>query len=228
MRLTHLLAPVVVIASSYGLYQKLNSVSPEEEQVLSELTTASRSLQQLTGTASPEPTPIQSSSVSEKPQNTKPEAWVCGLPVQAQAKYLEIRNSLRGNDRIQAIRSWMVLWNKHLRDPELSYVEFDYIDFNIKNRSPVLYVETNTKGQSNTIMAMVKTPDYRYAGPWKKEFQQRLSTLDSMENMLRFIRLRSASHPGLQTMIGELTDRITSERTQLAEYRRYFDDNRLR
>lgn len=209
MRPTHLLTLAIAATSVYVLYQKLNNVSPENQPV------------------PPEPA-AQTSPVPEKPQQPGPEKWVRGLPTQAQAKFFEIRTSLRGNDRIQALRSWMALWNKQLRDPDLSYVEFDYIDFNIKNRSPVLYVEVITGNRPNIITSMVKAPDYLHAGPWKQEFQQRLSTLDSMENMLRFIRVRSASHPVLQTMTGEFTDRLTAERAQLAEFRRYFDDSRLR
>lgn len=46
--------------------------------------------------------------------------------------------------------------------------------------------------------------------------------------MLRFIRARGIKHPGLLEMIGEFTDRITEERNKLAQYKRYFDDSRLR
>ncbi|MCX6900479.1 MAG: hypothetical protein NT105_17505 [Verrucomicrobia bacterium] len=129
---------------------------------------------------------------------------------------------------MQAIRFWMALWNKHLRDPNLTLLELDYIDLNIKNRSPVLYYEAVTQRQINSGTAFVRQPNYSNTGTWKQEFQLRLSTLDTLDNMLRFIRVRSAGHPVLSEMTGEFTDRLATERAQLTQYKRYFDDGRLR
>ena len=203
MRLTHLIALLVAVPTSYTVYQKLNTVGPRSEQVLSELGTTAPFQSQANQPALPSTT------------QPKPADWVRNLPVQAQAKYLEIRDSLRGDDRLQAMRSWMALWNKHLRDPELAHLEFDYIDLSIKNRSPVLYQEYGTNGQSDSDAAVMKMPYNSEVGAWKREFQLRLSALDSLENMLRVIRVRSISNSEIAQMTGAFTGKVSAERTQV-------------
>ncbi len=215
MRLTHLIALLVAVPTSYTVYQKLNNPGPQSGQVLSELATMASLQSETKQSALPSTT------------QARPADWIQKLPVQAQGKYLQIRNSLRRDDRLQALRSWMALWNKHLRDPELAYVELDYIDFSIKNRSPVLYQEYGTNPQFDSDVAAVRMPNNSEVGAWKREFQLRLSALDWVENMLRVIRIRAPSNPEIAQMTGTFTGKVSTERTQLMQYKRYFDDSRL-
>lgn len=228
MKLTHLLALIVAVPSTYTVYQKLSNVSPESAQGSAELgTSASSQTQWDTGTT-PDPAYTQPSSASAEMRALKPADWVRGLPAQAQTKYFEIQTSLRGNERMHALRFWMSLWNRQLRDPYLTLVELDYLNLSLKNRSPVLYREIVYKGYANLTRVVVRPPDYTNAGAWKQEFLLRVSALDSLDNMLRSIRVRSANHPALSEMIGEFTDKIAKDRTDLMQYRYYCNDSRLR
>lgn len=146
--------------------------------------------------------PTQSSATDIR--KLEPEDWVRGLPVEAQSKYFEIRAALRGNERIQAFQHWISLWRKFLRDPNLALVELDFIKSNIDNRNPSLYEKIH---KSNKLS-------------WRKHeaaIRLRLTVLDSMDNMLRALHVRVPKHPELLRMIGEYTDLIARERTQLVE-----------
>ena len=213
MKLTHLLTLLVAAPSAYVLYQKLDHAPTESEPLVPAAST---------------PVIAEPSAATVGLRQLKPADWVQGLPDQACSRYVEVRTSLRGNERVEATRAWMALWNQYLRDPNLTLVELDYIDLNIKNRSPLLYTTTVIQGRANAEMVLAKPPVLSDVGAWKREFQQRLSTIDSLDHMLRAIRARGVRHPALLEMIGETTDRITEERNKLAQYNRYFDDNRLR
>ncbi|MFZ2640398.1 MAG: hypothetical protein WA117_05360 [Verrucomicrobiia bacterium] len=228
MKLTHLLALIVAVPSTYTVYQKLSSVSPQSVQGLAELDASASSQTQGDPGTAPDPASTQPSSVSAGIRALKPADWVRGLPVQAQTKYFEIQTSLRRDERIHALRFWMSLWNRQLRDPYLTLVELDFLNLNLKNRSPVLYSEIFYKGDPRFTRVFVRPPDYNNKGAWKQEFLLRVSALDSLDNMLRSIRVRSASHPALSEMIGEFTDKIAKDRTDLMQYKHYCDDSRLR
>jgi pSer/pThr/pTyr-binding forkhead associated (FHA) protein len=138
-------------------------------------------------------------------RSLKAEDWVRGLPSQAQAKYFEIRVSLRGNERIEAFRAWIGLWRRALRDPNLALVELDYIKLNIDNKNPSLYlirISRNDRSRWQAHEASVRL---------------RLTILSSMDNLLRALRVRVPKHPELLTMIGEYTDLIADENGKLVD-----------
>lgn len=210
MRLTHLLALLVAAPSSYVLYEKLanpppGNVPPVLEESVSE---------------TPEP-----SAATVGLRQLKPEDWVAGLPVQGRLRYMEWRTSLRGNERLDAARAWLALWSKYLRDPNLALVELDYIDWSIKNRSPMLYI---IRKRNDTEVVFVRGPSFREAAEWKREFQQRLSTLDSLDFRLMAMRARGVAHPGLLEMMGETTDKIAGERNKLMPFKSMCNDGTFR
>jgi hypothetical protein len=211
MRLTHLLALLVAAPSSYVLYDKLAHPPADNEPPASEESAFATS---------------QPSAASAGLRQLKPTDWVGGLPEQGRARYVEWRISLRGSERVDAARAWMALWSKYLRDPNLALVELDYIDLNIKNRSPLLY--TIVKRSNNTEMVLVRYPAFRETGEWKREYQQRLSMLDSMDYMLRAMRVRGINHPGLLEMMGETTDKIIEERNKLMPFKTMSNDGSFR
>lgn len=137
-------------------------------------------------------------------QKLKPEDWVRGLPDQAQAKYFEIRVSLRGNERIEALRSWVSQWASSLRDPNRAFVEFDYIRSAIENREPLLCEKTNVSSRSDRVHQ-------------EAAMRLRLSVLDSLDNIVRSIRTRGLKDYEILKMIGEWTDAIAKERSDLVE-----------
>jgi hypothetical protein len=133
----------------------------------------------------------------------KPEDWVQGLPEQAQTRYFEIRESLRGDERVNAFRSWMAQWKQYLRDPNLTLLELDYIKLNIDNRSASIYEPGFFKFKGSGTPAK------------SQERQARISTLVSMDNLLRGIRARGVKYYELLKMIGECADEIANERAQV-------------
>ncbi len=210
MKLTHLLTLLVAAPSAYVLYQKLDTAPAVNEPPASEES---------------EIVTTQPSAVSAGLRQLKPTDWVQGLPDQARIRYVEVQTSLRGSERVEATRAWMALWSKYLRDPSRTLAELNYINLNIKNRSPVLYTIIK---RNNIEVALVRNPSFREMGEWKREFQQRLSSLDSLDYMLRAMRARGVSHPGLLEMMGETTDKIDGERNKLMPYKNFLNDGSIR
>lgn len=134
----------------------------------------------------------------------KPTDWIQGLPESAQTQYLDIQASLRGDERVEAIRSWIAAWRRQLRDPNLTLVELDYINKFIENRDASVYgtaTATNTRQDASVEAAL----------------RARLTALDSFEGMLRAMRVRGVRHAVLFEMIGECKDKIAKERAAVLE-----------
>jgi hypothetical protein len=135
----------------------------------------------------------------KKNKDTQKSDWILVLPEQARSRYSAMLSSLRGDERVSAVRSWMTQWKKYLRDPNLGFCELDYVKLNIDNRLPSLYI----------------TPIGSQRQGWIQDFKKRKTLLDSMENELRAIRARDVRDPELLTAIGKLTDAIAEERRSL-------------
>jgi hypothetical protein len=91
----------------------------------------------------------------------------------------------------------MALWNKHLADPQLTLVELDFIDHNIKNRSALLYREFSLNTGLESDSTPVRPPTYGQVGAWREQYRHRLEVLDSMTHMLRAIRARGTRYAAL-------------------------------
>lgn len=158
---------------------------------------------------SPAPVTNSTSSNASQPapavvdiKQLKPADWVQGLPGAAQTRYLEIQGSLRGTERVDAIRFWLATWRRQLRDPNLTLVELDYIRKNVENRDSVVYAATNVV-------------DTRQGASIESALRARLGVLDSLESMMRAMQARGIKQPALFEIIGECREKISKERADI-------------
>jgi Inner membrane component of T3SS, cytoplasmic domain len=89
--------------------------------------------------AVPAPAPAATPAAAEPDlEQLKPEDWVAGMPDQARSSYLLAQATQEGSAHIEALRHWLSLWSRNMRDPNLTLVELDYLKYVIKYRDPLI------------------------------------------------------------------------------------------
>ena len=146
----------------------------------------------------------------------KPEDWVAGLSAQAQQSYLTTQASQRGPTRIEALRHWLSLWTRLMRDPNLTLVELDYVKYVIQYRDPLIDKALQEARHRWTRIVRIEW------GSIQEAMSRKVSDLTSMENKLASMRVRSGKQTKLATLIGEQVDRAAKERAELAEIVDYY------
>jgi len=158
----------------------------------------------------------QSLSQEGDPRSLRPEDWIAGLPDKAQQGYAMAVSAESGPTRIEALRHWLSLWTKNMRDPNLTLVELDYVKYVIKYRDPLI---------DRALEVARKRTDRWVYGEWgniQQAMSRKVSDLTSMENKLSSMRVRSGKQLKLAQMIAEHADMAKKERDELKEIVEYY------
>lgn len=168
-------------------------------------------------TPAPASAPVVAAVTSPQPSSApveldqlKPEDWVRSLPAPAQSAYL-VGSSQQGTARKESLRHWLSIWSKHLRDPDLTLLELDYINQTIQLRDASLNKALKEAREQRDRISQSEW------GNIQRTITSKMSDLTSAGNKLMAMNLRSGKQPQLAKLIGESVNHVATERAEMQE-----------
>ena len=118
-------------------------------------------------------------------QTTSPEAWLAGLPTMAVTDYQRARYGAYGKDLQLALRAWMSVWVRSLRDPALAMVQLDYVGILCEGKDGQGMTAAGSGGNIG-FSSQSRSQTQNRAGK-----AERLSSLQEARSILQAIRVRT-------------------------------------
>jgi hypothetical protein len=160
--------------------------------------------------SAPAPSAPEAPAATADLDQLKPEDWVRSLPPQAQSAYM-LSASQQGATRIEGVRHWLSLWSRHMKDPNLTLLELDYLKQMIEHRDPIL---------DRALENARKDRDSMSKNEWGTVHQvitRKMSDLTSAGNKLMAMNVRSGKQVELAKRIGEHSNLAAKERSEMIE-----------